>query len=36
MPENAINYDGPIDKIGTPEQIAEEIRHLLAQRSTGY
>jgi two-component system, chemotaxis family, protein-glutamate methylesterase/glutaminase len=36
MPENAINYDGPIDKIGTPEQIAVEIRHLLAQRSTGY
>jgi two-component system chemotaxis response regulator CheB len=36
MPENAINYDGPIDKIGTPEQIAEEISHLLAQRSTGY
>ena len=36
MPENAISYDGPIDKIGTPEQIAEEISHLLAQRSTGY
>jgi chemotaxis response regulator CheB len=29
MPENAMNYDGPIDKIGTPEQIAEEIRRLL-------
>jgi hypothetical protein len=29
MPENAINYDGPSDKIGTPEQIAEEIGRLL-------
>jgi chemotaxis response regulator CheB len=29
MPENAMNYDGPIDKIGTPEQIAEEIDRLL-------
>src|SRR5947209_13190865 len=29
MPENAMNYDGPIDKIGTPEQIAEEIGRLL-------
>jgi hypothetical protein len=36
MPENAINYDGPIDKMGTPEQIAEEIARLLAQQSTGY
>jgi hypothetical protein len=33
MPENAINYDGPVDKIGTPEQIAEEVGLLLAQRS---
>jgi hypothetical protein len=24
-----MNYDGPIDKIGTPEQIAEEIGRLL-------
>jgi hypothetical protein len=31
MPDNAMNYDGPIDKIGTPEQIAEEIGRLLAQ-----
>jgi hypothetical protein len=36
MPENAISYGRPIDKIGSPEQIAEEISHLLAQRSTGY
>jgi chemotaxis response regulator CheB len=35
MPENAISYDGPIDKIGTPEQIAEEIARLLAPRSIG-
>jgi hypothetical protein len=31
MPENAMNYDGPIDKIGSPEQIAEEIGRLLTQ-----
>jgi chemotaxis response regulator CheB len=30
MPENAISYDGPIDTIGTPEQIAEEIGRLLS------
>jgi two-component system chemotaxis response regulator CheB len=36
MPEHAINCSGASDKIGTPEQIAEEISHLLAQRSTGY
>ena len=35
MPENAISYDGPIDKIGTPEQIAEEIARLLAPQSIG-
>jgi hypothetical protein len=29
MPENAMNYDGPTDKIGTPEQIAGEIGRLL-------
>jgi hypothetical protein len=33
MPENAINYNGPIDKIGTPEQIAEEIARLLTAGS---
>jgi two-component system, chemotaxis family, protein-glutamate methylesterase/glutaminase len=33
MPENAITYDGPIDTMGTPEQIAEEVSNLLAQRS---
>ena len=33
MPENAIDYDGPIDKIGTPEQIAEEIARLLGAPS---
>lgn len=33
MPENAINYDGPIDKIGTPEQIAREIGRLLGAPS---
>jgi two-component system, chemotaxis family, protein-glutamate methylesterase/glutaminase len=30
MPENAISYNSLIDKIGTPEQIAEEIVRLLA------
>jgi hypothetical protein len=25
MPENAINYDGPIDLIGSPGQIASAI-----------
>lgn len=29
MPENAIRYDGPIDFIGTPEQIAGEICRLV-------
>jgi chemotaxis response regulator CheB len=33
MPENAINYGGPIHKIGTPEQIAEEIDRLLTSRT---
>jgi chemotaxis response regulator CheB len=34
MPENAINYDGPIDKIGTTEKIAEEIGRLLNAGTT--
>jgi hypothetical protein len=29
MPENAIRYDGPIDFIGAPSQIAQAIRHLI-------
>jgi hypothetical protein len=33
MPENAINYGGPNHKIGTPEQIAEEIDRLLTSRT---
>jgi two-component system, chemotaxis family, protein-glutamate methylesterase/glutaminase len=30
MPENAREFDGPIDKIGTAEQIAQEIGRLVA------
>jgi two-component system, chemotaxis family, protein-glutamate methylesterase/glutaminase len=30
MPENAKDYDAPIDKVGTPEQIAQEIGRLVA------
>ena len=30
MPENAIDYDGPIDMIGSPNDIAREITRLLA------
>jgi two-component system, chemotaxis family, protein-glutamate methylesterase/glutaminase len=30
MPENARDYNGPIDTIGTPEQIAQEIGRLVA------
>src|SRR3954447_4370182 len=30
MPENAIDYDGPINVIGSPTVIAHEIAHLLA------
>jgi hypothetical protein len=29
MPEDAIDYDGPSDKIGSPEHITAEIGHLL-------
>lgn len=31
MPENAISYDGPIDMIGTPAEIAASIVTLLAR-----
>jgi hypothetical protein len=30
MPENAWDYNGPIDTIGTPEQIAQEIGRVVA------
>jgi chemotaxis response regulator CheB len=31
MPESAIRYDGPIDTIGSPQQIAEAILRLVGQ-----
>jgi chemotaxis response regulator CheB len=34
MPENAISYNRLIDKIGTPEQIAQEIARLLKAGTT--
>jgi two-component system, chemotaxis family, protein-glutamate methylesterase/glutaminase len=33
MPENAKDYDGPIDKIGTPEQIGQEIGRQVARHA---
>ena len=32
MPENAIDYDGPIDCIGSPQQIAEAINWVAKPR----
>ncbi|MHB8286740.1 MAG: chemotaxis protein CheB [Caulobacteraceae bacterium] len=34
MPENAIDYDGPIDTIGGPVEIAEAINLLVAPRAS--
>jgi hypothetical protein len=35
MPENAIKYDGPVDLIGNPRQIADAIRGTCMVRGGG-